>query len=276
MPKFEHLKHFKEIKTLNTGGFAVVKVYKCQEVHDIDNVCNRLFVVKRLFRRKQSEIEIDNMMYNEFFHCSILKHDNIIKVFDVDPESKSLTFEYFQGIDLYDYLEKNSIIEPRLLIAWFSQLIDAVCYLHSNQVAHMDIKPENIVINLEEAKIKLIDFGHAIHFDNEREYDNVWGTECYMTPEMMFHQGYYPDKVDVWCCGLVLYNMLYNKMPWADCKCEKYQKAKFYLTHNILDPFVFTDHELIATLGKVLVESLQPSPVKRSSSFQIKSLLLQS
>jgi serine/threonine protein kinase len=139
----------------------------------------------------------------------------------------------------------------------------------------MDIKLENIVVNLENYTIKLIDFGHAIHFDNDKEYEHIWGTECYMSPEMIYQKRYYPQKVDVWCCGMVLYNMVYDKMPWADCKCERYQKAKIYLKNNILDPFIFHEHALLDKIGKIFVGALQPSPLKRLSSPQIKSLLLQ-
>jgi serine/threonine protein kinase len=273
MPHFEHLERFQEIKQLNTGGFSRVKLYKCRDVHEA-GVCDKLFVIKKFVKTHYSQTFIDNMMYNEFFHCRILAHKNIIKAFDVDNVNKCVVFEHCNGIDMFDYLEKYSVIDSATIITWFSQLVDAVAYLHDKHVAHMDIKLENIIIDSDNSQLKLIDFGHAVHFERNKKQERIWGTECYMSPEMLSQNGYFPDKVDIWCSGLVLYNMMYNKMPWADSKSESYEFACVYFEHDILHPSIFHDHVLLNRVSSIFAKCFQPLPHRRLDIVELKSLTL--
>lgn len=274
MPFFEHLQYFTEIKSLNNGGFSEVKLYQCRDVHYGNVVCNKTYVAKKMKMSYHSQSFIDRMMYNEYFHCSILKHENIIKALHVDQVSRCLIFEHFESIDMFDYLEIHPVIDPDTLLLWFSQLTDAVSYIHGNFVAHMDIKLENIIIDLEHQIIKLIDFGHAMHFDVNKKHDKIWGTECYMSPEMLSYRGYFPDKVDVWCCGIVLYNMMYNKMPWADSRSDRCKHACLSIEHDILDPTIFQPHKLLNQLRQLFIGVLQPMPKERIDIHQAKNLLI--
>jgi MAP/microtubule affinity-regulating kinase len=63
-----------------------------------------------------------------------------------------------------------------------SQLADTLSYLHSNNIAHRDIKLENILINKNTLKIKLIDFGFAIKASGHSVRSTLIGTPCYLPP----------------------------------------------------------------------------------------------
>ena len=93
----------------------------------------------------------------------------------------------------------------------FHKLVQAVEYLHSLDIAHRDLKLENI-IHLPTGAIKLIDFGFAIE-TNELQR-TFCGTPTYMAPEIVKRVPYNPKQVDVWAMGIMLYRMLTGSYPF--------------------------------------------------------------
>ena len=109
------------------------------------------------------------------------------------------------------------------------QILSAVKFLHSENVIHGDIKPENIMIecynncvfsNKKEptAKellgfdIKLIDFGTSRMFSKANVFNNLVGTAYYLAPEVIL--GAYHKQVDLWSIGVVFYLMLSGRLPY--------------------------------------------------------------
>ena len=66
-----------------------------------------------------------------------------------------------------------------------SQLANTLAYLHSNNIAHRDIKLENILIDKKTLKVKLIDFGFALKVSGPPAHTSLIGTPCYLPPEMI-------------------------------------------------------------------------------------------
>ena len=99
-----------------------------------------------------------------------IDHPYIIKLYDVIEESKSimLCLEYVSGGSLRQYLKKKcnkkiSEVETKM---YFGQIIDAVRYLHSNNIYHRDLKLENILLDYKK-DIKIIDFGYSFECEPE-------------------------------------------------------------------------------------------------------------
>lgn len=89
--------------------------------------------------------------------------------------------------------------------------------MHSRGVSHRDIKPDNIMVNKETKKIKIIDFGIAkkmIVRKQRVDMLTITGTLFYRAPEM-FLGGGYNEKVDIWAAGITLYEVLNGKTPFA-------------------------------------------------------------
>jgi len=84
------------------------------------------------------------------------------------------------------------------------QLFNAVAFLHEHNVAHMDLKPVNILIPRKSGRLTLIDFGCAIRVrDAEEKFRGTSGTKGYMAPEIG-KGSYRPIKADLWSCGKVI------------------------------------------------------------------------
>ena len=84
------------------------------------------------------------------------------------------------------------------------QLIEAVAFMHEHNVAHMDLKPQNVIIPPEGGRLSIIDFSVSIRVRGpDVRYTGVVGTEDYMAPEIRKGQ-YKPMLADVWSCGRTL------------------------------------------------------------------------
>ena len=99
--------------------------------------------------KKDKEYEIGMMLH----------HPNIRRTLDIDVNFETIILEHCDGIDLLDYLNDYDHSGHCGTVKLFSQLIDAVDYLHTNNIVHLDIKLENIIINPKNNIIKLIDLG---------------------------------------------------------------------------------------------------------------------
>ena len=88
----------------------------------------------------------------------------------------------------------------------------AVAHCHRLGVAHRDIKPENIMFG-EGNRVKLVDLGSGEVFREEELMNGVVGTPHYVAPEVVAG-GEYREKVDVWSCGVVLYELLAGFLPF--------------------------------------------------------------
>ena len=86
---------------------------------------------------------------------------------------------------------------------FFSEL-----YVHGKNITHRDIKSENILFKKENTlEVKLIDFGMSYKNEgNEKKLSEILGTPFYMAPEIF--NGKYDNKVDLWACGVLLYELL--------------------------------------------------------------------
>lgn len=78
--------------------------------------------------------------------------------------------------------------------------------MHSNNLIHRDVKPENIFLD-DDYMIKIGDFGSATLYNKENLYDSLSGTLFYMAPEMENLQEY-DFSVDLWSIGCTLFFML--------------------------------------------------------------------
>lgn len=237
-----------EKKTIENTELILVKENK---FHD----CNRLFVVKKIKIYDCDSNYIKNIsdyrhqiMYNEYNIGKLLDHEYIIKTYDIDIDNYSVILEHCPGIDLFDYLNKpkytNNINMTKFADVYI-QLLEAVCYLHEKNIAHMDIKLENIMYNKITKKIKLIDFGQADYYKKDDKYvyfTTIKGTIEYLPPEVFCPTYYTGDAIDVWSCIIVLYNLIYNKSPWdnATKKNHQYMLSKdYYIRNSILCKDIF-------------------------------------
>jgi serine/threonine protein kinase len=95
-----------------------------------------------------------------------------------------------------------------MALDWMKGLASAVSYLHSINIIHRDIKPANIIF--KKGVPKLLDFGFAKEYIEDRNNTVGLGTSKYMAPELLERRTNYTTKVDFWALGWIFFEILYN------------------------------------------------------------------
>jgi serine/threonine protein kinase len=279
--KINHLRESILVNFLGEGTHGTIELYQCKQISNT-GVCNKLFVVKRIKCKREKEKRED--FYKEYEIGMMLDHPNIRRTLDIDINFENIILEMCDGIDLLDYLDEYNDSNVKDLVELFGQLIDAVDYLHTKNIVHLDIKLENIMINPKNKIIKLIDLGQAMLVkENELIYGRK-GTVQYMAPEVIYLYDFDPKLADLWCCGIVLYNLYYNRMPWNFAKLDDIHYKNHFnsIKDGMLIDYMFpinTNYDEMneKIIKKLLFMMLNVYPEKRKNSSMIKnfySLLL--
>jgi hypothetical protein len=150
-------------------------------------------------------------------HCINLKHPNLVSVFDLRTDANGdqwVVMEYVHGEALHTTLERYPKGLPRELAReWFLALARAVGYLHDHGIVHRDLKPANVFV--ESGVLKVGDYGlcKSISASQRTPQTQSVGTVHYMAPEIS--TGNYNKQIDIYACGVLLYEMLSGKLPFV-------------------------------------------------------------
>jgi serine/threonine protein kinase len=190
--------------------------------------------------------------------ASLHPHPSIIRYFEAfeTPTQMHLVMEYVNGGNLVDLLKKFPDQRlPEAKAKWlFMQICCGVASLHEQNVIHRDLKLENVLLDQNQERPKLIDFGFSMYEENfflssslspplckgkkkikeinggvsipRQLQKNFCGTPSYMAPEVLVQKFYDGKAVDCWSLGVILYVMLCGKFPF-------YGKSYHQLYQNI-------------------------------------------
>ncbi|PRD20438.1 UNVERIFIED_CONTAM: Tssk1b, partial [Trichonephila clavipes] len=116
--------------------------------------------------------------------------------------------------------ERTYLSEPESRY-FFRQIVSAINYLHNLEIAHRDVKCENIMLTMD-AEIKLIDFGFCKRSGHSDRLSNTFcGSTAYAAPEVLQGVPYDPFMYDIWSLGCVLYVMVTGNMPFDESNVMK-------------------------------------------------------
>ena len=104
-----------------------------------------------------------------------------------------------------------------LVRKWACQLCEAVCYLHDRDIAHRDLKLENLLLDSAN-NIKLTDFGFVKGGSSKQLSSTFCGSRSYAAPEILQGIAYEPKKADVWAVTSIIYIIATGRMPFDETK----------------------------------------------------------
>ena len=204
------------------------------------------------------------LVKKEISILKLVKHKYIVQLYEILQTAQHIfiIMEYCEGKEILDYiLTKNRLTEQESL-KYFQQLINCLFYLHSQNIAHRDIKIDNMLLDSNN-DLKLIDFGLSTKYTDDDLLDQPCGTVVYAAPEVLEGKEYHGMLADVWSSGIVLFGMLAGYLPFSDKDDEENKKQVIKGKINL--PDFFSDQ-----VKDLLKHMLDVNPMTRYTLQEIK------
>lgn len=232
------------------------KLYACKKFKKKPNYTNDFFIRK---------------LHNEHSIASNLNHKNVISFYElVNHENRWYSIiEYCEHGDLLHNFHRSAL-NIKNVEHIFKQLVCGIAYLHSNGIAHRDLKLENLLLTRDRV-LKISDFGTADMFKlafepNKRLSTGFHGSPPYLAPEIYGSELYDAEKTDVWSCGVILFTLLFGYFPFKEAteSCKSYQH---FLKRK--DDKNYLIDRLPGEIKELLLKMMESDPGKRMTIFEV-------
>lgn len=155
-------------------------------------------------------------------------HPNIVNVFTYETDTvvgPGIVMEYVDGRTLADFLAEKPSLAMRMRV--FTQLLQAVGYIHRCGLVHNDIKPENILITRTDNDVKLIDFGLA---DSDAYYlaRTLGCTPAYASPELLAQESDIDARSDIYSLGVIMKELFGKRYQRIAGRCLSHARNRRY------------------------------------------------
>ncbi|KAM6059065.1 serine/threonine-protein kinase ULK3 isoform 3-T4 [Theristicus caerulescens] len=200
------------ILTERLGAGTYATVYKAYRKRDTREVV----AIKCVSKRSLNRASVENLL-TEIEILKTIRHPHIVELkdFQWDSDHIYLIMEFCAGGDLSRFIRMRRILPEKVARIFLQQLACALKFLHDRNISHLDLKPQNILLSApENPQLKLADFGFAQHMSPWDEKHVLRGSPLYMAPEMVCRQQY-DARVDLWSVGVILYEALFGRPPFA-------------------------------------------------------------
>ena len=267
----------------NIGHGAFGECYRIQSTQFPDQklVCK----ISKSFSDPVKNGKVETSFRNEVTAMSRLLHPDIVNFYDFFQEGQQmfLVMEDCSGGNCYNLLNNNPKYMEKNLFKFSLELVSAIAFCQSQNVAHLDIKPSNCFIDAY-GRLKLGDFGLAQVFQNQTNKCQIDGPaeeedaqdskvmmKCkgsfsYMAPELFKKIPVDPFKVDIWALGVTIYHMATGNVPWYGLDASTALREMEYGIRSI--PSNVPD-----ILKKVIKLCTQPDPQARPTASALLNLM---
>ncbi|KAG5894236.1 hypothetical protein JTB14_007863 [Gonioctena quinquepunctata] len=240
-------------KTIGTGSYATVRV-----AHSDRHKGSVAIKIVSKFSAPSDYLK--KFLPREIDVVKGLKHPNLIRFLQAIETTHRvyIVMEFAENGSLLDIIRKDHLIDETRSRKWFRQLVEAVDYCHEKGVVHRDIKCENMLMELG-WNVKLSDFGFArgeLKSKNGQIIlsETYCGSYAYASPEILRGIPYQPQYADVWSMGVVLFAMVFGRLPFDDGNYKE-------LLKQVSNKVVFPKDSKVSSSCRALINQIL-SPLK--------------
>jgi len=258
----ERIGKYTILEEIGKGGMSVV--YK-----GIDHILNRDVAIKELtIIQKQLPKDILEDLTKRFIKeaqvIAMLRHDNIVKVFDIIEENNKhyMIMEYIEGKTVDKIISGNRKTPVLEAVNIVSEICLALEYIHINNIIHRDIKPSNIIIG-NDRLVKLMDFGviRDTSISTMTPTGAIVGTIAYTAPEQSSKR--MDARVDLFSLGTILYEIITGINPF-----EGDTYADTFLKISSVTPVLPSrlNPDCDKNLDRIIMKAMEKNPDNRYAS----------
>ncbi|HOW43650.1 MAG TPA: serine/threonine-protein kinase [Candidatus Aminicenantes bacterium] len=235
---------YRIVRKLGSGGFGTVylaedTILKCQRALKIPH---------------RTSAQADKLLQESVLQTRLLDHPHIVKLLTVDIIDHILimVMEFIEGTDLEKILDKSSSLSVKAALKYFKQILSALAFAHQKSVIHRDIRPSNILINLDD-DVKIADFGTSTLLQEKQFATTKIGSPPYMAPEQFEGKAVFAS--DIYSAGSLFYEMATGFPPVVLANpMEIYRRAKA----GQFTPLAQKNPEVSPELNRVIMKTLAP------------------
>lgn len=258
---------YKVLSKLGSGAMAVV--YKARQLS-----LDRTVAVKILPKRYTEKTDYIERFFKEGRLAAKLNHNNIVQAIDVGEAGGLYYFvmEYVEGRTLHDDLSKGKVFSEKDALEVLIQLANALAHAHAHGMIHRDVKPKNIMINVEQV-VKLADMGLARMTSDveaaKSEKGKAFGTPYYIAPEQIRGEVNIDGRADIYSLGATFYHMVTGRVPFEASSPSEVMRM------HLKEPLTPPDHINISlTAGTSEVIEVMMAKRRRDRYNSMEELLI--
>jgi eukaryotic-like serine/threonine-protein kinase len=200
---------FRLDEQIGSGGMSTV--YRA-----FDPTLERWVAIKLMHRDISTDPDQLERFRREARAVARLSHPHIVTVIDAgeDAGAPYIVFEFVEGETLKDRIKRMGRLPVPEAVAYAIEIGRALSCAHSNNLVHRDVKPQNVLIDME-GRAKVTDFGIARSLEAQglTAPGRVLGTTDYVSPEQALGHEVTPQS-DIYSLGVCLYEMLTGEVPF--------------------------------------------------------------
>jgi len=207
------LDRYQLLERLGSGGFSVVDL--AWDMRMQRRVAIKRMQLPALYGKHQSLIEDELPGLLEARTAAMLQNPHIVTVhdFEIAGDEALLIMEHLDGLSLREIMEQaTELLDIDVVTAIISGVGDALAFAHANQILHLDIKPDNIMVD-QAGIVKVTDFGLAEFVNHASSKIAQGGSIGYMPLEQMAGEAV-TEQTDEWALAAVVYEMLTGENPF--------------------------------------------------------------
>ena len=223
---------YRIIRTLGQGGFGIT--YLAEQIGLGREVVVKEFFMRELCDRVEGSTRVSlgtsssresvalflDKFLKEARSIATLKHANIISIYDVFEENDTAYYvmEYHGAGSLGSLVDKRGALNEEDALFYIRQVAAALKYVHARKMMHLDVKPDNILID-EDGNAVLIDFGLSKHYNEKGKATSAastYGTSPGYTPMEQYGEGgvgEFSPATDIYSLGATLFTLLTGEIP---------------------------------------------------------------
>ena len=221
-------------KHLGSGGFGTV--HECL-------IKGKKYALKRFHISTRNERAAQESFLSERLATQLI-HRNIVRSLYtfLQNESRFILMEFLEARTLQSIVddEPNEIIDPKRRIRFAKQICAGLAYAHRKKIAHLDLKPLNILVCRNTDECKIGDFGCCKNLITESmspttpTKTSLTGTYSYRAPELLRGEPA-TEKADIYSLGICLWQMVSRQRPYGN---ENHQVIIFKVVAYNLRPVI--------------------------------------